>query len=392
LVAHRLYFGVFGSGLGHVTRMVQIAGMLPKGEYQITYSTSGQAASYLTSRGLEDSLVRSPHLDVEWNEGGGFSSHRVLPQFPFTFRTFLRQFAFEREAVKKLDPGLVVSDSRLSPVFAAKSMGYPVVTMLNQFKILFPRRFRGRVGRMYERIAGDSLGLMWSRSDEVLMTDLPPPYTIAEASIAGLAMSNAVRYVGFTAPVVELKEGDVGRVKSSLGLGRKPLIFCPVSGPEPTKDRFVRTLIAAAREITKDYDVVISTGNPKGSAEPRRFCDGGWLFEWCPVKDELLELSTVVMARAGLSTIAQCIGRSKPAVLVPIHNHPEQVANAEKFSRLGLGIDIRSEDFSPEAVAKAARECTGDPRYGQRVAAVSQISKRFNGMENCVSTIRSYAK
>jgi UDP-N-acetylglucosamine--N-acetylmuramyl-(pentapeptide) pyrophosphoryl-undecaprenol N-acetylglucosamine transferase len=391
LVARRVYFGIFGSGIGHVTRVVQLAQMLPLADYQVRYSTSGQAATYLASNGFGDSLERSPHLDVEWNAGGGFSSHRVLPQFPFTFRTFLRQVAFERGALKKFDPDVVVSDSRLSPVFAAKSMGFPVVTMLNQFKILFPRRFRGRVGRMYERIAGDSLGLMWSLSDEVLMTDLPPPYTIAEANIAGLEVSNVVRYVGFTAPDVAVSEEEVARVKVSLGIGKRPLVFCPVSGPEETKGRIVRTLVAAAREITKDYDVVISTGYSKGSTEPRRLCDGGWLYEWCPVKDELLELSRVVIARAGHSTIGQCIDHSKPAVLVPIHNHPEQVANAEKFSRMGLGIQIRSEDLTSETLVNAVNACVADSGYEQRVAAVSRISRRFNGMENCASIIRSYA-
>ncbi|HXY56498.1 MAG TPA: glycosyltransferase family protein [Nitrososphaerales archaeon] len=388
----RVYFGVFGSGLGHVTRAIRMASILSDDGYEVRYSTSGQGAVHLEAKGLGGRVEKAPHLDVEWNPEGGFSSHRVLPQFPFTFNTFLRQVTFERNAMRRYDPRVVVSDSRLSPVFAAKSMGYPVVTMLNQFKILFPRRFRGKVGKLYERIAGDSLGLMWALSDEVLMTDLPPPYTIAEANIAGLEVSNIVKYVGFTTPDVNLREEDVGRVRASLGLGKRPLVFCPVSGPEPTKDRFVRTLIAAAREMSKSYDIVISMGYSKGTTEPKRFCDGGWLFEWCPVKDELLELSTLLVARAGHSTIGQCIDRSKPAVLVPIYNHPEQVANAEKFNSLGLGLEIKAEDLTPGALVEAVSTCVGDGGFAGRVEAVSKVSKRFNGTEKCVEIIESYAK
>ena len=80
-------------------------------------------------------------------------------------------------------------------------------------------------------------------------------------------------------------------------------------------------------------------------ASRRRLANGAWLYDWCPVKDELFTLSDLVVARAGHSTIGQCIDAGKPAVLVPIHNHSEQIGNADKFSKLGLGLQIRSEDL-----------------------------------------------
>jgi UDP-N-acetylglucosamine--N-acetylmuramyl-(pentapeptide) pyrophosphoryl-undecaprenol N-acetylglucosamine transferase len=391
LASHKVYFAVFGSGLGHVTRILEVSKSFPEAEYRFRYSSSGQGYSFLETAGMRGSAVRSPSLDVEWAVGGGFSSHRVLPSFPFMFNKFLRQVAFERESIRRFDPGVVVSDSRLSAVFAGKSESYPVVTMLNQFKVLFPPRFRNSMGRQYERIAGDSLGLMWSLSDKILLTDLPPPYTIAEENVVGSEVSNIVEFVGFTAPKVRSTPERLRRVKASLGMDRRSLVFCQVSGPEATKGRFVDTVLASAEQISRECNLVVSLGRSGGSTTPSRLAGGGWLFEWCPVKDELFELSSALVARAGHSTIGQCIDHAKPAVLVPIHNHPEQIGNAEKFSSMGLGVAIRSEKLTPEILAGAVESCLTDSSFRERIGAVSAVSNRYDGVARCAEVIRSYA-
>jgi hypothetical protein len=245
---------------------MDIAGRLGDG-YEPMFSSSGQGIAHLRSRGGGAKAVESPSLDVQWT-AGGFSSWHVLPRFPFTFNAFLRQVAFERRSISRFDPAVVVSDSRLSPVLAAKSGSYPVVTILNQFMISFPPRFRSRTGRLYERIAGDALGLMWSLSDRVLMTDLPPPYTIAEATLLSADVSGVVEFVGFTAPRPVLTKDSLERAKKALGLDGRPLVFCQVSGPDLTKSSLKETLIRAADELAREYNVVVSLGDSRGSPSP----------------------------------------------------------------------------------------------------------------------------
>jgi UDP-N-acetylglucosamine--N-acetylmuramyl-(pentapeptide) pyrophosphoryl-undecaprenol N-acetylglucosamine transferase len=390
LASRKVYFAVFGSGLGHVTRILEIAKLLPPDDFRLRYSSSGQGYSFLRAKGLGAFSVNCPPLDVEWASGGGFSSHRVLPGFPFMFNNFLKQVAFERRAIRDSGPTLVVSDSRLSALLAAWSMGYPVITMLNQFKVLFPPRFRGRMGRFYERVAGDVLGLMWSLSERVLVTDLPPPFTIGEENLAGSEVSNIVEFVGFTAPMVEMSPERVRRVKENLGLDNRPLVFCQISGPDATKGRFAETLLKSA-ELTRNYNFVISMGYSGGSPNPRKLSNGGWLFDWCPIKDELFELSAVIVARAGHSTIGQCIDHVKPAVLVPIHNHPEQISNAEKFEKLGLGVMIRSELLTPQNLIESIEKCATDQSYIKSLEVVCAVSKRYRGVEKCAEIIRRMA-
>ena len=385
----KVYFAVFGSGLGHVIRILDLAGRL-EDDYQSLVSTSGQALRHVRSKGDGVRAVASPSVDVHW-EGEGFSSWHVLPRFPFTFNSFLRQVAFERRSIADFDPSVVVSDSRLSPVVAARELSYPVVTMLNQFVISFPPRFRGGTGRLFERIAGDVLGELWSLSDRVLMTDLPPPYTIAENNLLGSDVSGVVEFVGFTAPSPSHTRDELEKAGRAVEMDRRPLIFCPISGPDATKRRISEILLRAAPGLTEDYNLVISLGYSGGDPAPRKLSSGAWVFEWCPVKDELFEQAGLVVARAGHSTIGQCINGKKPAVLVPIYNHPEQIGNAEKFSRLGLGKMIRSERLTPDNLAEAVRACLDDPGYREAAEKVAEVSRRYNGAERTAEIIRSYS-
>ena len=259
----KIYFAVYGSGLGHVTRILEISRRVRRegGEdYAFRFSCSDQALEYLKSHGESgESIVATPGLDVEWTADGSFSSGDFLPRFPFMFNTFLKQVKFEGESISKFNPKLVVTDSKLSPILAVRRLKKkpPVLTMLNQFKVTLPPRFKaGRpLSSFYERIEGDVLGLLWSLSDQVLMTDLPPPYTIGEANVVGTDVSNIVKYVGFTSPSLKFSAESLNKARQTLDIeSKKPLAFFQISGPEQTKRRFVDVVLRSCEDLSKRYN------------------------------------------------------------------------------------------------------------------------------------------
>ena len=87
----RIYFAVFGSGLGHVTRVLDIAGRVRRNGDEFRYSCSLQALDYLNTRLDKGSILESPALDVEWTEGGSFSSKDFIPHFPYIKMIILSQ-------------------------------------------------------------------------------------------------------------------------------------------------------------------------------------------------------------------------------------------------------------------------------------------------------------
>ncbi len=374
-----------------MTRVLDISERIRGDGDVFAYSCSAQALNYLEMHQKGREILGSPPLDVEWTKDGSFSSKDFLPHFPFMFNSFLKQVAFEAKSIRRFDPRLVVSDSRLSSVLAARARSFPVITMLNQFKVTFPPRFRvNRMGRFYERFAGDCLGLLWSLSDQVLMTDLPPPYTIGETNLEGTDLSRIVRFVGFTSPRLDMSDEKLSMVRNLLDLDSRPLIFFQISGPDATKRRFVDTVLQSTNELARRYNVVVSLGRLDGSGDPTRLANGAWLYEWCPIKDELFTLSALVVARSGHGTIGQCIDAGKPAVLIPINNHSEQIGNADKFSKLGLGLQIRSEDLDALRLTECVDLCLNDPKYKSNAEALMSVSKNYGGIDKCVEIIESY--
>jgi len=387
----KFYFAVFGSGLGHVTRVLDIAEHLGVERNQARFSCSGQGLQYIRAHEPEMDSVECPPFDVEWTEEGSFSGKAFMIHFPIMLRSFLKQVSFETKSIAEFGPSVTVSDSRLSPVLAARSKSSPVITMLNQFKVSLPPRFRGgALGRLYERIAGDVLGLLWSLSDQILLTDLPPPYTIGEANVAGTDLSNLVRYVGFTSPRIEVSTDRLQKVREVLGFDLRPLVFFQISGPDATKKRFIDTVLQSVSVLSSRYNVVVSMGYLGGSRDPKRLADGTLLYDWCPIKDELFKLSDVIVSRSGHRTIGQCIDAGKPAVLVPIINHSEQLGNADKFQRLGLGFSVPQETLGVQKLTDSVDLCMRDQKYRKNAEAIGLISKKYNGIERCAEIISSY--
>ncbi len=381
----RVYFSIFGSGLGHAVRTRQFSERLRNDVDAFAYSSFGEGLDFLKSYDMHP--IESPEIELKWNSEGGFSSRDSLIGFPRAILTFGKQLDFETGLISRFKPNVVVSDSRVSPILAARIKSVPVITLLNQFKVLFPTRFQGKMlSGHYERIAGNMLGLFWSLSDQVLVSDLPPPYTIGEANIQGTNVSNIVRFIGFTSPKIQVTNQEAQKVKSLLGFGSRKIVFIQVSGPNATKKRFVDSALAAAKLLSPTFDVVVSLGYPGGSSEPKKLSNGSWLYEWCPVKDALFSLSDTIVARAGHGTIGQCINLGTPAVLVPIFNHSEQLANAEKYQRLGLGLEVKSEQLSPARLEEAIDQCLDDPSFRKKSQQVQDLSSRYNGVDEVVST------
>lgn len=372
-----------------MTRVHALAERLKLPGDEILYSSFDEGFEFLSAHG--DKVHKSPSIDLHWNEEGGFSSRNSFSRFPLALMAFSKQVAFETKVISGFQPNLVICDSRLSGVLAARAQSYPVITILNQFKILFPPRFRrNMVSHAFEKIEGNVLGLLWTLSDEILMPDLPPPYTIGEANVSGIEPARRIKYVGFMANSSSKDTRKRDKVMASLSLDGRPIIFIQVSGPSPTKSRFAQTSIEAAKALSRTYNVVLSLGEPNGSQIPTRLANNFWMYEWCPIKDELLTMAQVVVSRAGHTTISQCIDRAKPAVYVPIANHSEQLWNAMKCEALGIGVKVASESLTERILIDSIELCMNNHEFREKIEKLRSISRKYRGIENSKQIVESY--
>ncbi len=98
----------------------------------------------------------------------------------------------------------------------------------------------------------------------------------------------------------------------------------------------------------------------------------------------------MIVARAGHGTIGQCINLGTPAVLVPIFNHSEQIANAEKYQKLGLGLEIKSEELTSNRIKESVDLCLQDSKYKQVSLKIKEISSRYKGADEVAAAVESY--
>ncbi len=395
LAAHvgRAYLAPYGVGLGHASRLVMVADHLQQENVHVRFSSYGEAADYVSMQGYECMTV--PPVEFAWSGEGSFSIKQSIANIPLWFANFSRQVSTETRNMTMYGPDVIVSDSRLSPIFAAKLLGIPSVVVLNQVKLLLSPRLRElAVSRLFEKIVGEFLGSLWNMADRILVPDLPPPYTISSHNVWGVGSSaRKLEYIGFTAPRPRVTGEQVDKVERALGFDRsRPVVFVHISGPMQTRMPLIRLALESAKQLEGRVQFVFSEGRPGGSTEPRKLGQSAWYYEWCPVKDEIFALSDMIVLRGGHTALSQAIRFGKPAVTIPIENHGEQLGNSENISRLGAGVMLHPKGIKPEQISGAIEQVLGDSAYAEKTLRLKKMAEEADGIESIVKIVSSYFK
>lgn len=385
------YFAPYGVGLGHASRLLMVADHLKKEGINVQFSSYGEAVSYVSMRGYKCATV-SP-VEFAWSMEGGFSVKDSIANVPIWFANFSRQVNQETRNMLECNPDIVVSDSRLSPLMAARLLKVPSVVMLNQIKLLLsPRLHELLAPRIFENVVGEFLGSMWAMAERVLVPDLPPPYTLSAHNIWNIgSVSRKLEYIGFASPRPQINKEHVVKVANMLGFDKsRPLVFVHVSGPAQTRPAFLKVAVETAKKLDPKIQFVISAGNPSGKDDPRKIGGLSWYYEWCPVRDEIFAASDLLVLRGGHVALSQAIQFGKPVVTVPIENHGEQLGNCAKIEELGAGVMLHPKQLRPEQLVDAIKKVLDDSDHIKKAAELQRVAEKLNGIDNIVQIVRSY--
>jgi UDP-N-acetylglucosamine--N-acetylmuramyl-(pentapeptide) pyrophosphoryl-undecaprenol N-acetylglucosamine transferase len=387
----KAYLTPYGVGLGHASRLVMVADRLQKMGMVIRFSSFGEAAAYISMQGYK--CIAVPPVEFAWNMEGEFSIKHSIANTLKWFTNFSRQINKETRSMAEYKPDIIVSDSRLSSLITAKFFGIPSVVILNQIKLLLSPRLREfRIARLFEKMTGEILGVMWTTADKILVPDLPPPYTIASHNIWDTSSVIAkLEYVGFTAPKVAVSQEQINKVANSLGLNRsRPVVFVHISGPIETRKPIIRIILEACKSLRREIQYIISEGRPKGNLEPKKLSGSGWYYEWCPVRNEIFAMSNLLVLRGGHVALSQAIQFGKPIITIPIENHGEQLGNSEKIVKIGAGLMLKSKELKANHITDAVHEILDNPTYQKNSTELMRLTEKLDGINNIVKIIRSY--
>ncbi|HEX5904888.1 MAG TPA: glycosyltransferase [Candidatus Nitrosocosmicus sp.] len=387
----RVYLAPYGVGLGHASRLILLAETLNKPSIQFLFSSFGEASRYIKGQGFECNVV--PPVEFHWGKNGEFSVKDNISKIPQWLVNLPWQINQEIKYLKKFNPQIVVSDSRLSPLIASNILQIPKILVINQIKLLLTPRLREfKAAKIFETCNAELLGGLWNMADKILIPDLPPPYTISEETINSVkSIKKKMHYIGFTTPRVELSQSNVIKVRKELKLDdSKPVVFVHISGPKDTRLPIINSLIQILKS-QRVFQIIVSEGRANGSIEPRKVAENIWYYEWCPCRDEIFFISDLLIIRGGHTAISQAIQFGKPFVSMPIESHGEQLSNAEKIVKLGIGQKIDSYSMNADVLLNTLTELLHNLNYRKEMDKLAQISTKLNGIENIKNIILSYS-
>lgn len=386
----RIYFGVCGIGLGHAGRCVPIAKKLVNKGAEVLFSTYRDAVKYVENTGFP--TVKAPPIGFVVKPDGTVDFRQTVANpGPFiTSVTLAKQIEAEIEFMRAFNPDVVVSDSRVSPLLAAKMLDIPNMCILNQFQIIIPRRSRLlRLAKLVDTGALAMIGKLWtSGAAHLMIPDFPPPYILSAGNLRiPKAYQKRVKLIGPILPVHPNDLPSKDELRESLGLENdSPVIFLPISGPARERAYITRVLRQLVSELPDKYQVVMSLGYPDASTKPIRK-GNVVIYGWMPNRYEHLKACDLVVSRAGHGTLTQSICYGKPMVLIPTPSHTEQLNNASRVKDLGIAEVLQQPDVCLKTLADAIDRMLYDKSCQKTIEQVRSDVSGLNGLETAVNTI-----
>ena len=389
----RIYFAPCGIGLGHVGRCIPVARKLQQKNAEILFSTYREGISQVEKEKLP--LVKAPSIGFQVKPDGTIDfKQTAMDPGPFLASfTLLDQINAEIKAIESFKPNVVVSDSRVSPLIAAKILRIPRVCILNQFQVIIPRKKRFlRLARFADSITLTLIGKIWTSGNFVLIPDFPQPYTICAGNLnIPKFYRKKVKLIGPILPTSPEELPTKEELRRKLDLpSDKPVIFAPISGPVRERAYLTGILRKILMTFPKDYAIVMSLGYPNADDKPIRH-GNLTIYKWIPKRFEYLKACDLVISRAGHGTLTQCLCYGKPMILVPTPNHTEQISNAMQAEKIGAAEIIQQERLDKEQLLKSVKRVL-ESETPQKLKEIQREAIKHNGLENVAKIITEVAE
>jgi UDP:flavonoid glycosyltransferase YjiC (YdhE family) len=382
----RIHLGVCGIGFGHAARAVQIARALKEKGWSLTISSYGEGLEYLRRSGLN--AYRVPGISYGVLHEGKVSIKMTIFKNILLPVRILEQASYEFSLIDR-DVDVVISDTRASTVIAAKMLGKPVLTILNQFniRILYPK-YRWVIESL--EAASHLIGWIWLRSDRILVADYPPPLTISKRNLIfpeDTELKKKVKYIG---PIIEnsireLPEDEYLRNKYGVGLQGKPVILFKATGPAYERKVLVDKMIPLLRKLNREFEIVITLGGLRIDLQNKH--GDLKIYEWVDDPLELVKIADLVITRAGQTTLAKILALGKPVIMIPIPGHAEQNWNAISVEENNAGVKLDEENISEETLRKTINHVL-DSNYYKMASHYSLVFRSLNPLNLILDEIQ----
>ncbi|MEM3570868.1 MAG: glycosyltransferase [Candidatus Bathyarchaeia archaeon] len=401
----KVYIAPNGIGLGHVTRCEPIARKLIEKGVDVAIASYLDGLDYAKKIGFK--TIESFPISYRVRHDGSidFKLTAATSGFSLGGRKVLKQTIKEIRNLKQYKPNVVFSDSRASPLIAAKLLEIPSILMLNQYTIHIVKPSINRISLMdkfFFFIANISwifirtlIKGVWGLSDFILIPDFPPPFTICINNLA--IPKRYLKKVKFIGPMITAKPNQIDertRLKEKFGFNPyKKVIYAQVSGPKIDRNFFSKKLIKLLSNLSNKYEIILSKGEFDGTNYPKKV-DGITVYDWIDsfTQYEIIKACDLIISRAGHGTIMKALSYGKPLILIPEPDQTEQYANARRASQLKFAKVIFQNQLNEKSISDAIEQILNSNIYSKRAFEISKMASKLDAINSTIDLIIRIAK
>ena len=312
-------------GLGHAARCIPIIRQLIERKCQVYIASNGRSLELLKVEFPVLNFFELAPYDPVYPVSGAMA-WKMASQLPKFIRTIGREHEQLEDIVREKKVDLVISDNR----YGCWSAHTPSVFITHQSNILMPKRFGWLAGGI--RFTNSQ---MIKKFSACWIPDLPGDRSLAGtlADVGNLNASIPHRHIGI-----------LSRFVRSAPVEKQFDLLCIFSGPEP--QRTVLEKIVINQVNTSGLRIAIVRGLPPHEKQDSLNVKAHVLsFASSAALQELLNVSDVVLARSGFSTVMDLAKLGKKAIFIPTPGQTEQEYLASQLLKRGIAYAVEQNGF-----------------------------------------------
>lgn len=296
-------------GLGHATRMAALATIMNEKGFRIFVAAPSPLLRVFTDLPFEINTIEFNSYTPRYHKGINLTLS-LLFQSPFMMLQALADHIRTGRIIRKFNIDILLSDNR----FGCYNRNVHSVYITHQLNIRSPFKEGSR-----SRFLSSIHRFIINRYDECWIPDLPGEQNLSGLLSHPVCLAVPYRYVGILSRIT-----DTDPV-APVGLPAGPFHLLILSGPEPMKSHFEKTVTAIYRN--RHEHLVIAGSENKVAAHKRLSAPGNitrlGYADAASIK-YLAGACSRIICRPGYSSVMDLVSEGLSALLVPTPGQTEQ--------------------------------------------------------------------
>lgn len=374
---YKIYLSVSSEGFGHSSRALAIIKEFKPEEVLIG------SYNYAFER-FKQSGYPSVRLSQELNligEKGAFDVKKTIIKNHVWALNFNQLVNEEIDIIRRSQASCVIADGRLVPVMAADKLGLPCVVITNQsaFYPFFEKD--SSLIKVFGRSFDWIMKTWMSSAEEILIPDLPPPYTICLPNLSrNFKVKKRTRFLG---PLVAWDRSEI--IEEKKPDNSKFYIVVTLGGHSYRKPLFDNVIEAARLLPDISFDIFTSF-------KSQNLPDNVRIMKLAPNLASYLKAANLIITQAGHSSSMELLTLGKPSIIIPDYMQMEQENNASRMAELNLASVIEYTNLSPLTLINTIKKMLNEEMYTENTEKFALMVEEIQGRKKAADVIREYSE